>query len=142
MALAQMAVCFLCAFILGLTPSWNVLLCLAVLLPAAVLFIAIGLLCGTLLTDKQVGGICGALLTNLSAWLSGTWFDLSLVGGVFQKIAYALPFARAVDAGRAALNGDLAGILPQLWWVAAYAVVLLALAIFFFARRMRNGKGA
>jgi ABC-2 type transport system permease protein len=34
-----------------------------------------------LLNDKQVGDVCGALLTNLSAWLSGTWFDLDLVGG-------------------------------------------------------------
>ena len=40
-----------------------------------------GLLFGSILTDKQVGGICGAILTNLSAWLSGTWFDLELVVG-------------------------------------------------------------
>jgi ABC-2 type transport system permease protein len=44
-----------------------------------------------------VGGICGALLTNLSAWLSGVWFDLELVGGVFRKVAYALPFVHAVE---------------------------------------------
>ena len=54
-----------------------------VLVPAALFFIALGLLCGSLFTVKQVGGICGALLTNLSAWLSGAWFDLTLVGGAF-----------------------------------------------------------
>lgn len=142
MAVLQMAVCFACAFILGLAPTWTVLLTIVALLPAAVLFIAIGLLCGTLLSEKQVGGLCGALLTNLSAWLSGTWFDLDLVGGAFKKISYALPFARAVNAGRAALAGNYAAIMPELVWVLGYAAVLLALAVFFFARRMHNGKSA
>ena len=38
-------------------------------LPAALLFIGLGLLCGSVLNVKQAGGICGALLTNLTAWL-------------------------------------------------------------------------
>lgn len=138
LAMAQSTVCFLLAMVLGLTPSLNILVCLLTLVPVALLFIAIGLLCGTLLNDKQVGGICGALLTNLSAWLSGTWFDLSLVGGVFQAIAYALPFAHAVDAGRAALAGSYGDILPHLAWVSAYTVVLMALAITVFRRKMKS----
>ena len=72
MALAQVAVCFLAAMALGLSVNARILLSILVQLPAMVMFIAIGLLAGSLLTDKQVGGICGALLTNLSAWLSGT----------------------------------------------------------------------
>ena len=131
--------CFAAAFALGLRCSvGNFLLCLAVLLPAAVLFIGIGLLCGSCMTDKQVGGICGALLTNVSAWLSGTWFDLDLVGGVFKKISYALPFAHAVDAGRAAMSGDFAAIMPHLWWVIAYAVAMLIAAVLVFRAKMRR----
>ena len=67
MAILQVVICFAVAFILGLAVSINVLLSIAVPTPAAVLFIAIGLLCGSLFNDKQVGSICGALLTNLSA---------------------------------------------------------------------------
>ena len=59
-------------------------------MPVSVLYIALGLLCGSVFNDKQVGGICGALLTNLSAWVSGIWFDLDLVGGTFKKISYEL----------------------------------------------------
>ncbi len=138
MALAQVAVCFLAAMALGLSVNARILLSILVQLPAMVMFIAIGLLAGSLLTDKQVGGICGALLTNLSAWLSGTWFDLDLVGGTFKAIARALPFVHAVDAGRAALSGNYSSILPELTWVTAYAAVLLALAIYFFSRKMKN----
>ncbi len=138
MALIQMVVCFTVAFFMGLTVSVNVLLTLLVLLPAAVLFIAIGLLCGSLFNDKQVGGVCGALLTNLSAWLSGTWFDLDLVGGAFKEIAYMLPFVHAVKAGQAALSGDYASVFPHLWWVIGYAVITMAIAILVFTRKMNS----
>lgn len=138
MSLVQVLLCYLLAGILGMKLTLNVLLAAAVTLPAAVLFIGIGLLCGSALTDKQVGGICGALLTNLSAWLSGTWFDLDLVGGVFKKIAYALPFAHAVDAGRAAVSGDYASIMPHLWWVIGYAAAMLIAAVLVFRKKMQK----
>ena len=138
MAILQIGVCFAVAFFLGLTVSLNVLLAIIVLIPAAILFIAIGLLCGSLFNDKQVGGICGALLTNLTAWLSGTWFDLELVGGSFKKVAELLPFVHAVDAGRASIAGNYNAILPHLWWVIGYAVVIMGIAIIVFTRKMSS----
>lgn len=82
--------------------------------------------------------MCGALLTNLSAWLSGTWFDLDLVGGAFKKIADILPFSHAVALGRAALCGNYAGIFPHLWFVLSYTVLFGVLAGVFFLRQMRR----
>ena len=140
MALAQIAVCFGVALLLGMTLTVNILLSIVVQIPTAILFIGIGLLCGSVFNDKQVGGVCGALLTNLSAWLSGTWFDLNLVGGAFKTVAYALPFAHAVNAGRAALSGDYASIMPDLWWVIGYAAVVLGIAILVFSRKMKSDK--
>ena len=137
-ALAQSIVCYLAAMLLGLTPTVNILLALLFVIPVSLLFVALGLLFGSILTDKQVGGICGALLTNLSAWLSGTWFDLELVGGAFRKIAYALPFVHAVEMERAALSGNLSQILPHLWWVIGYALLALVLAVWFFLRQMKK----
>lgn len=138
MAVLQIAVCFGVAFFLGLSVSVNVLLAILVLIPAAVLFIAVGLLCGSLFSDRQVGGVCGALLTNVSAWLSGTWFDLNLVGGAFKKTADVFPFVHAVDAGRAALSGNYASIFPDLWWVIGYAAVMMAAAVLVFTRKMNS----
>ena len=138
MAILQSMVCFGAAFFLGMAVKVNVLIALITLIPAAVLFIAIGLLAGSLLNDKQVGGICGALLTNLSAWLSGTWFDLNLVGGAFKTVADALPFVHAVNAARAAVSGNYAAIFPDLWWVIGYATGILALAVIVFRRKMSS----
>ena len=126
MAAVQAAVCYLAAVPLGLTVSVRMLWAVLLDLPAALLFIGLGLLCGSVMNVKQVGSICGALLTNLTAWLSGTWFDLELVGGAFQRIAYALPFVHAVELDRAALSGDWASVMPHLWWVLAYAAAALA----------------
>lgn len=136
MALAQTLVCLLAAIPLGLPVSWRILACTAVNVPIALVNLALGMLCGTLLPEKAVGGMCGALLTNVSAWLSGIWFSLDLGGKVFRRIAYALPFANAVDAARAALAGDWGGMFPQLWIVLAWAFGLLTAAIVIFRRKM------
>ncbi|HSM25927.1 MAG TPA: ABC transporter permease [Anaerolineaceae bacterium] len=138
MAIMQILVTFIVSFFLGLTINANVLLTIIVMIPVAVLFIGIGLLCGSVFNDKQVGGVCGALLTNLSAWLSGTWFDLDLVGGGFKAVADALPFVHAVDAGRAALKGDYVAIFSDLWWVIAYALITMLIAILVFTRKMNS----
>ncbi len=137
MCVLQSAVTYCAALILGLTPSVNTLAALAALLPADVFFIALGLLCGSVFNDKQVGGLCGALLTNAAALLSGAWFDLELVGGWFGKAAGLLPFRHAVDAGRAALGGDWGAMGPHLLWVSAWAAVTLCAALYAFRQKMR-----
>lgn len=137
-AVAQSIICYTFAIILGLDITVNILFAILFIIPISVLFIALGLLFGSILTDKQVGGICGALLTNLSAWLSGTWFDLELVGGVFKKIAYALPFVHAVEAERSLLAGNFADIFPHMWWVLGYALAALSIAILLFLRQMKK----
>ena len=137
-AVAQCAVCYIAAIILGLEITAGILYAILFIIPVSVFYIALGLLCGSVFTDKQVGGICGALLTNLSAWLSGVWFDLDLVGGTFQKIAYALPFVHAVEMERAILAGNFTGIFPHLWWVLGYAAAALVLAVLLFLRQMKK----
>lgn len=137
-AMAQGIICYVVAIILGLDFSVNILYAILFIIPISILFIALGLLFGSILTDKQVGGVCGALLTNLSAWLSGIWFDLELVGGVFKKIAYALPFVHAVELQRAVISGNFANVLSHLWVVLAYAIGALVLAVFLFLRQMKK----
>jgi len=136
--LGQGVICFAAAVILGLEPCVGILWCLLFLLPISIFFIALGLLCGSIFNDKQVGGICGALLTNLAAWLSGTWFDLELVGGAFKSIAYALPFAHAVELERALYAGRFGDIVPHLAWVLGYGLVTLVISVLVFTRQMKK----
>ncbi len=138
LAAAQCIICYAAAVTLGLKITINILYAIIFIIPVALLYIALGLLFGSILTDKQVGGICGALLTNLSAWLSGIWFDLDLVGGTFKKIAYLLPFAHAVDMERAILSGNIVNALPHLLWVLGYGILITAVAVFCFYRQIRK----
>lgn len=137
-ALGQTLICYLAAIPLGLTLNVNVIYAIIGIIPMAIFNIALGLLCGSLLGVKQVGGICGALLTNLSAWLSGVWFDLNLVGGFFMKIANALPFVHAVELEKALFHGnfEMAGahILPVVLYAAGATVV----AVFCFLKQMKR----
>ena len=140
MAILQSGICYGVAIILGLNPTINVLYGALCVLPIAILYVALGLLCGSVFNVKQVGGFCGALLTNLSAWLSGVWFDLELVGGAFVKIANCLPFVHAVEFERAVLSGNAIGALPSLLIVAVYGVAIFIGAVLLFLRQMHGDK--
>ena len=137
-SLMQTAVCYVFGLVLGLGWTPRILLCLVLGLPMALVFLALGLLCGSLMNDKQAGAVCGALLTNLSAWLSGIWFDVALVGGAFKKLAALLPFWHGVELQRAAYAGNYAAIPSHLWWVLGYAVALTALAVWAFLHQMKK----
>lgn len=137
-ALGQTIICYLFAIPLGLTFSVNVLYAVIGMIPMAIFNISLGLLCGSLLGVKQVGGICGALLTNLSAWLSGVWFDLNLVGGFFEKIAKGLPFMHAVEMEKALFKGDFEAAASHILPVLLYAIVTTVIAVFCFLRQMKK----
>lgn len=139
LALAQGIVCIAAALIMGMEFSGGVLTLLVSLIPTALLYIGVGMIFGVSFSDKQVGGFF-SIFVNLTAWMSGIWFDVELVGGVYAKICAALPFYHAVELARAGLAGDASGVFPHLWWVLIYAAAVVAAAVLLFKRRMRSGK--
>lgn len=137
-AMAQCVLTYCIAVVLGLSLTVTLLYAVLFIIPISLFYVSLGLLCGSALSVKQVGGICGALLTNLSAWLSGVWFDLALVGGVFERIANLLPFVHAVELERAVLAGDWAALPSHLPWVLGYAVGITLCAVWLFLRQMKR----
>ena len=137
-AIGQSIVCYLFAIPLGLTVSIRIVYAVLGIVPMAIFNIALGLICGSLLGVKQVGGICGALLINLSAWLSGVWFDLELVGGLFEKIADLLPFVHAAEMEKALFAGEYQTAASHLLPVLLYSGLLLAVSVLCFLRQMKN----
>lgn len=134
----QSGFCFLFAVLLGLPLNLNILYAVILSIPISFFYISLGLLFGSILNVKQVGGICGALLTNLSAWLSGAWFDLELVGGIFLKIADLLPFIHAVEIEKAIINGSFSDALPHILPVLIYSFITAFGAVFLFLRQMKR----
>ena len=134
----QSVICYLVAIPLGLTVSMNIVYAIIGIIPIAIFNVSLGLLCGSIFGVKQVGGICGALLTNLSAWLSGVWFDLNLVGGAFEKIANVLPFVHAAEMEKALFRGDFEAAAGHILPVLIYSVLTMAAAVFSFLRQMKK----
>jgi ABC-2 type transport system permease protein len=137
LALLQSAVCFIAALFLGLEFNFNLILAMLVLLPAAVMFIGLGLLLGCIFNDKQVSGIA-SILIMLVAYLGGMWFDLNLMGSTFKTIANLLPFSHAVEAAKAAVIGNFSALPIHLLWTLIYAVVIFTLAIVIFRNKMQS----
>ncbi|RYN08367.1 ABC transporter permease [Bifidobacterium animalis subsp. lactis] len=109
-----------------------------VVLPTALMYTAIGLLCGTLMSDKAVGGVCGAMLTTIAFILAGVTVPIQIMGPTFQDIAKALPFYNAAQSAVAAVGGDYGRIWPHVWIVTAYAVGFWLAAVIVFGLRKRN----
>ncbi len=137
-AIGQTVICYLFAIPLGLTVNINIVYAIIGIIPMAIFNIALGLLCGNIFGVKQVGGICGALLTNLSAWLSGVWFDLKLVGGFFEKAANALPFVHAAEMEKALCAGDFEAAAVHVVPVLLYAAFATVAAVLSFLGQMKK----
>jgi len=138
MAVLQGCITFLAAVLFGLPVSVYILPAIAAILPTAILFTGIGLLCGSLLNDTAVGGVCGALLTNIAGWFSGVWIPLDLIGGAFKKTAEILPFYHAVQVAKTVLTGSFTGIAGSLSIVLLYTAVVYTLAVIIFRSRMKG----
>ena len=137
MALAQIILNMIAGMCMGLKPTVHILTTALGLLPTACLYITLGLLLGTVLSEKAVGGICGALMTNLAGWLSGTWFSVEMIGGVFEKICKILPFYPSTLAAQALLSGNIRAASPNVAIVMGWALVTTLAAVLVFNRKMK-----
>jgi ABC-2 type transport system permease protein len=137
-AAAQAVITLLASLFFGLALSWTMLPAILVTALNALLFVGLGLLSGSLLNEKAVGGICGALLTNLAGWFSGIFIPLDLIGGAFKKSAELMPFYHSVQATKATLSGNFGELLPHIAVVLGYTLVIYGLAVIIFHRKMHG----
>lgn len=140
MTIAQATITFAASCLFGLQVTIKFVPAILAAGIISILFIGLGLLCGSIMSDKAVGGICGALITNITGFMSGVFIPIDLIGGAFQTVCHALPFYHSVEAIKAILAGDFAEMLPHLGVVLAYGIVIYVIAIFAFKKKMYSGK--
>lgn len=137
MLLLQTVLCFVCGILMGAS-FVNIGAALVVFLLLGITCISLGVLMGALLTVGQVSAV-GSLFITVISLMSGAWMDLKLVGGVFEQIGYAMPFAHAIDATRAILKGGSLGAeSTPLLLLGGYAIASTILAVLAFRRTMRT----
>jgi ABC-2 type transport system permease protein len=137
LAFAQIAVCLTTGILLGATFN-NLLLTLVIYFMTALMCISLGMILGALFTVNQVSGIGSIIITAVSIF-SGAWMDLKMIGGIFEKTGYALPFAHAIDISRGLqLRVPFSSLLHSFYIVILYTIVFFILAILSFRRAMKR----
>ena len=136
-AIIQNTLFFAAAIALGLDLSFGIVLCVLLSLPISLLFIGLGILVGSCVSEKAASGV-GSIAVQLVAFTGGMYFDASLVSDFFAFICKVLPFSGTVDILRGALAQSADGLLTPSLTVALYTVAVLSIAITVFGKKMRR----
>lgn len=131
--IAVLAVCF------GLKFTWWSLLAMVMEIPSMLMFIGLGLLLGSALNDKAVGGISSGIIT-ISTFLSGMFMQPEMMAEGFQIVMKVLPFYNSNIMTTHAEYGITQGnwVWEPIVIVFAYLIVFYAAAIAVFSRKMKE----
>ena len=133
--LIQNILFFITAIILGLKFSSNAIYTILAVIPISILFISLGILIGTITTEKSSSGI-SSIIVQLVAFTSGMYFTTDMVGSTFSTICHILPFESTLNITKDILNSNYNNILPSILIVGIYIVIVIILTIILFKRKM------
>lgn len=141
LALIQIMITFAASLVVSLIKGIDLnivglLLSSAALLPTVVMFISLGLLFGTLFSEKAAPGLCSVVI-SFASFLGGIWFDVDSTSGVLKKICGVLPFVHSVKTARLTAALDFSELPAHLLITSAYALAATVLAIVVFRSKMK-----
>ena len=121
---------------LGLTVVGNLGHVILIFFLIGLCSIGIGMIVGSLVKSESQAGVSWIFIVPI-AMISGTWFSTEGMPSAVKSVAGALPFIHAIDGSRAVINGSsLSAIMPDLYWLVGWAVVLFVTGIILFRRTM------
>ena len=133
--LIQNILFFITAMLLGLNFSINIIYTILVSIPISLLFISLGILIGTITTEKSSSGV-SSIVVQLVAFTSGMYFSTDMVGNTFSTICKILPFQSTLNITKSVLNNSYNNILISTLIVVIYTIITIVLEIFLFKKKM------
>ena len=133
--LIQNILFFVTAMLLGLNFSINIIYTILVSIPISLLFISLGILIGTITTEKSSSGV-SSIVVQLVAFTSGMYFSTDMVGNTFSTICKILPFQSTLNITKSVLNNSYNNILTSTLIVVIYTIITILLEIFLFKKKM------
>ena len=154
--LIQNVLFFILAIALGLSFSINIIWAILISIVVAILFIAIGIILGSLFSEKAsailfiaIGIILGSLFSEkassgissiviqLVCFTSGMYFPRELLGDVFSRICEYLPFESCVTIIKGVMNANLESItIRNIIVFSIYTILALIISILIFKEKM------
>ncbi len=144
----QSVVTFIAAIIIAKIVGYDLNiagLALAVImtLPSAMMFIAIGLIFGSLLNEKSAPGIC-SVIVSAGTFLGGVFFDAEGVGGGIYKVCKCLPFIYCTRIARTSISLDFSDSFERFWVplivTLSSALIMTIIGVLVFSRQMKTDK--
>ncbi len=138
MILIQNVLLFGLALLLGLEFSINIILTILASVVVSILFISIGILFGSLFTEKASSGI-SSIIVQFVCFTSGMYFSIDLVGKGFAKVCHILPFEGSLNILKAILNNDFSMVTTtNIVVFTLYTLAILILSIIVFNKKMTS----
>ena len=110
-------------------------------IPSSLMFISIGLIFGTILSEKSAPGLCSVII-SLGTFMGGIFFDAEGAGGAIYKVCKCLPFMYCTRVARSGVkmdfDWDYLGVSMII--VSIVAVVSVILATMIFKAKMKADK--
>ena len=127
---------FTVAFMLGLSFSINIIFVIFVSLIVSILFISLGILIGSLVSEKGTGGI-GSVVVQLVCFTSGMYFPKDSIGSVFAVVCEILPFEGCLNIIKGIMNNNLSVIsIQNIIVFSMYLIGVLIVSIIVFKKKM------
>ena len=134
--LIQNVLFFILAIVLGLSFSINIIWAMLISIVVAILFIAIGIIIGSLFSEKASSGI-SSIVVQLVCFTSGMYFPRELLGDVFSKICEYLPFESCVTIIKGIMNANLESItIRNIIVFLVYTTIMFTISIIVFRKKM------
>ena len=134
--LIQNVLFFILAIVLGLSFSINIIWAMLISIVVAILFIAIGIIIGSLFSEKASSGI-SSIVVQLVCFTSGMYFPIELLGDVFSKICEYLPFESCVTIIKGIMNANLESItIRNIIVFLVYTIIMFTISIIVFRKKM------
>ena len=120
--------------------SINMLFAILLSLVTSLFFIGVGLLLGSICTEKSIGGVSSIIIAGQSV-LSGMWFPTDGLDKGMITFMNILPFRNATCLIQNTLNGindSFKDFILPLIIVVAYTIVVFVAAIIVFKNKMKS----
>ena len=129
---------FIVAILLGLDFSLNILLAIIISLVISILFISLGILTGSLVSEKATGGL-GSIIVQLVCFTSGMYFSSDMVGEGFSNFCKIFPFESALNIIKGVLNNNYSLIsLRNIIVFSLYTIVVFIISVIVFNNKMTS----
>ena len=139
-AIVQIIIFIAAAWGFGMDIVGSLWLAFLIFFLASLCSIGIGMVVASLTkTENQAEPLCWLFAMPL-AILSGCWFSVEIMPSYIRNIAYAFPYAHAIDASRGVLirGVGLEALSGDLLFLTGWAVVIFAIGVILFRRSMRS----